>query len=55
MFQISAPVDSLPEIDDPLVRVIGGIYRVGGDNVMCGLFCLGKCAILEIITIIIWM
>ena len=28
-------VHSLPEIDDPLVRVIEGIYRVGGDNAMC--------------------
>ena len=36
--QVTAPVHSLPEVDDPLVQVIDGVYRVGGENATCGLF-----------------
>ena len=42
VMQVSAPVYNLPEVDEPLVQVIDGVYRVGGKNAMWGLFCLGK-------------
>lgn len=42
VMQVTAPVHNLPEVDDPLVQVIDGVYRVGGENATCGLFCLGN-------------
>ncbi len=46
VMQISAPVYALPEVGgDPLFQVVRGIQRLGGENSMCGLFCLGECCI----------
>ena len=46
VLQISAPVYTLPEVSgDPLNLVVRAIQRLGGENSMCGLFCLGKCYI----------
>ena len=42
VLQVSAPVYAIPQVDDPLALVVEGMYRVGGENAMCGLFCLGK-------------
>lgn len=46
VMQVSAPVHNLPEVDEPLVQVVEGIYRVGGENALCGLFCLGTCILI---------
>ena len=41
----TAPVQSLPTLPSdvsPLQEAVVGIQRIGGENAMCGLFCLGK-------------
>ena len=35
------PVEFLPHVVMPLQAVADGIFRVGGENAICGLFCLG--------------
>ena len=42
VLQVSAPVYAIPQIDEALTQVVHGILRVGGENAMCGLFCLGN-------------
>ena len=41
----AAPVQSLPALPsevNPLREAVTGIQRIGGENAMCGLFCLGR-------------
>ena len=40
VLQVSAPISTLPQLDSPLHQVVAGLQRVGGENAMCGLFCL---------------
>ena len=42
MLQVSAPVHAIPQVDEPLALVVEGMHCMGGENAMCGLFCLGK-------------
>ena len=36
-----SPINTLPDIQNPLYTVMDGIGQVAGDNRICALFCLG--------------
>ena len=36
------PINTLPDIPNPLYTVMEGIHKVAGDNHICALFCLGR-------------
>lgn len=36
------PINTLPDIPNPLYMVMEGIHKVAGDNHICALFCLGR-------------